>query len=372
MTTPRDNFERYYTEKLWQLIPEVYRQYDMATGVLRAIIEIIGTHAAIARRGTDRLSDDPFIEYCDDWAVPYIGDLVGTRLINPLNVRGQRVDVASTIYYRRRNGTPRVLSMFPRDIANWDGAIVEAFRRLGRTPHRLDPPLSGTNAQKCGRLSLTPPGGFANLRSLRGAAMLEGPFEEYSRTADFRQLRGEKGRFNIPKFNVHLYRLRTSQIDAADALCDRTQAMHPRSQRARRATLRPRARRPKRYVLQSACSMPQAIRHGPRRNCGPACRTGPCHCRSPAGCWRKCATSCCRTVSSQRDWPRVRPCSGLQFTGRRASGHHLAAGFRGRCCEGQRGAAEIRRSAVGENTICWPILRATGNCPRLRWGSDPT
>jgi len=181
------------------------------------MIEIIGANAAIARRGVDRLSEDPFIEYCDDWAVPYIADLVGTRLVNPLNVRGRRVDVANTIFYRRRKGTPRVLSMFPRDIAAWDGVIVEAFRRLGRAPHRLDPPLAGTNAQPSGRLSLTPPGGFANLRSLRGAEAVGGPFEEYSRTADFRQLRGEKGRFNIPKFNVHLYRLGTSEIDIATA-----------------------------------------------------------------------------------------------------------------------------------------------------------
>ena len=207
MTMPRDNFEAYYTEKLWQLIPEVFRQYD-ADGTLRAVIEIMGAHAAIARRGVDRLAEDPFAEFCDDWAVPYIADLVGTRLINPLNARGRRVDVASTIYYRRRKGTPRVLQMFPRDIAGWDGALVEAFRRLGRTPHRLDPPLSGKNAQNYGRLSETPPGGFADLRSLRGAQVLGGPFEEYSRTADFRLLRGDKGRFNIPKLNIHLYRLR--------------------------------------------------------------------------------------------------------------------------------------------------------------------
>jgi hypothetical protein len=217
MTEPRDNFRNYYTEKLWQLIPEVYRQYDTTSGTLRAIVEIIGSHASIARRGVDRLSEDAFIEYCDDWAVPYIADLVGTRLVNPLNVRGRRVDVASTMFYRRRNGTPRVLSMFPRDIAGWDGVIVESFRRLGRTPHRLDPPLAGANAQPSGRLTLTPPGGFANLRSLRGAEAVGGPFEEYSRTADFRQLRGEKGRFNIPKLNVHLYRLRTFEIDVATA-----------------------------------------------------------------------------------------------------------------------------------------------------------
>ena len=77
--------------------------------VLRSIILILARQSAIARRSIDRLWEDQFIELCDDWAIPYIGDLVGTRLVHELNRRGRRVDVARTIFYRRRKGTPHVL-----------------------------------------------------------------------------------------------------------------------------------------------------------------------------------------------------------------------------------------------------------------------
>jgi hypothetical protein len=52
---------------------------------------------------------DQFPEFCDDWALPYIGDLVGTRLVNALNRRGRRAGVVRTIFYRRRKGTLTVL-----------------------------------------------------------------------------------------------------------------------------------------------------------------------------------------------------------------------------------------------------------------------
>jgi hypothetical protein len=52
---------------------------------------------AFLRRSQDRLWEDVFIDSCDEWAVPYIGDLVGTRMISALNARGRRVDVAKTV-----------------------------------------------------------------------------------------------------------------------------------------------------------------------------------------------------------------------------------------------------------------------------------
>jgi hypothetical protein len=64
------------------------------------MVQILAHQAAIARRSIDRLWDDQFIELCDDWAVAYIGDLVGTRLVHELNRRGRRVDVVRTIFYR--------------------------------------------------------------------------------------------------------------------------------------------------------------------------------------------------------------------------------------------------------------------------------
>jgi hypothetical protein len=147
-TTPpiaNDQYERFFAEKLWELIPGVYKSEDGLAerpGTLRAFIELIAEQAALLRRSHDKLWDDAFIDLCDDWAVPYIGDLVATRMVSALNPRGRRVDVAKTIYYRRRKGTPRVLEELIADITGWDGKVVESFRFLMRCQHRLDPPLA--------------------------------------------------------------------------------------------------------------------------------------------------------------------------------------------------------------------------------------
>ena len=61
--------------------------------------------AAALRRSIDRLWEDQSIETCDDWVIPYIAELLDTRLVQGLDTRGQRLDVANTIYYRRRKGT---------------------------------------------------------------------------------------------------------------------------------------------------------------------------------------------------------------------------------------------------------------------------
>jgi hypothetical protein len=201
-----DNFQTYFAEKLWEMIPAFYREEDGLAenpGALRAIVEILAEQAAHVRRSNDRLWDDQFIDLCDSWAIPYLADLVGTRLVSSLNLRGRRVDVAKTIYYRRRKGTPRVLEELISDIAGWEGTVVEEFRRLARAFHGLDPqptPLAG-------RFTKTPPGGLADLRRPRGAELADTPFDEYFHSADMRRQRGTDGRYNIPKIAFHLYRL---------------------------------------------------------------------------------------------------------------------------------------------------------------------
>jgi len=208
----RDYFERYYAEKLWALIPAVYRHEDGIAanpGVLRAFVEILAEQAAILRRSHDRLWEDQFIELCDDWVVPYLGDLVATRLVSALNLRGRRVDVAKTIYYRRRKGTLRVLEELIGDIAGWEGVVVELFRRLGRTRHGLDP----APGKLAGRLTGALPGGWADLRRPHGAALAGSPFDEFHHTADMRRHRGVDGRYAIPKLAFYLYRLRVLRVE---------------------------------------------------------------------------------------------------------------------------------------------------------------
>ena len=208
----RDHYERYFTEKLWSLIPEVYRDEDglaINPDVVRSVIEILAAQTSVLRRSHDRLWDDQFVELCDDWAVPYIGGLVGTRLVSALNRRGRRVDVAKTIYYRRRKGTKRVLEELISDIAGWDGAVIEMFRRLGRMRHGLDP-----------KPSVIPPHlaqpGWAELRNPRLKDLADGPFDTLAHTPDMRRQRGRDGRYNIPKLGIHLYRLRAHSITGVD------------------------------------------------------------------------------------------------------------------------------------------------------------
>ncbi|HEX7177282.1 MAG TPA: hypothetical protein VF240_18640 [Pyrinomonadaceae bacterium] len=210
----RDGYESYYTEKLWQLVPEVYRHEDGLAanpGVLRRLVELIGDEVARSRRSIDRLWEDQHIETCDDWAVPYIGDLVGARLVSANDRRARRVDVAKAINFRRRRGTPDLLDSLVRAMSNWDVVLVEGFRRLARTRHRLDPvPRAG------GFFTGTLSGGTADLRSPAGAEVSDGPFDEYFHTLDTRLLRGRDGRFGINKLNFHLYRLRAYEMTNVD------------------------------------------------------------------------------------------------------------------------------------------------------------
>src|SRR5712664_4166098 len=100
-STVNDKFKIYFTEKIREMIPAFYREEDGLAdnpGVLRALVEIFAEQAATLRRSNDRLWDDEFIDLCDSWAVPYIADLVATRLVSSLNRRGRRIDVAKTIY----------------------------------------------------------------------------------------------------------------------------------------------------------------------------------------------------------------------------------------------------------------------------------
>ena len=151
MTSDLDHYEAYYAGKLWSLLPAVYRAEDTdqfdSSGPLREMINRIGAQAAIVRRSIDRLWEDQSIETCDDWIIPYIGDLLATNLVANLDARGQRLDVAKTIYYRRRKGTLAILEEIAFDITGWDAKVVEFFRRLGRTRHGLDPAIGIPQAE---------------------------------------------------------------------------------------------------------------------------------------------------------------------------------------------------------------------------------
>jgi hypothetical protein len=264
MSEDRDRYEAYYAEKLWNLVPAIYRAEDSpdfdTNGSLRELVNRIGAQAAILRRSIDRMWEDQSIETCDDWVIPYLADLLATDLVSSLDARGQRLDVAKTIYFRRRKGTVAILEEVAADITGWSARVVEFFRRLIRTRHNLDPDLElpadtsdpdGVRALQraeglIGALTQTAIGGLADLRNVYGAsrggvadggaddiyrAATTAAFDEFFHTADFRRGRGLVGWYNIPRLGVFLWRLESVPVGQTtpvrDAACPNQYTFDP-------------------------------------------------------------------------------------------------------------------------------------------------
>ena len=121
-----------FTQRLYERIPANYRVYDAERGQpLLALMRTIAGPVSALRRDLDALWDNFFIETCDDWVVPYLGALVGTNvLVHPVG-RSNRLDVASTIDWRRRKGTPAMLAELATAVTEWPTDLSEFFTVLG-------------------------------------------------------------------------------------------------------------------------------------------------------------------------------------------------------------------------------------------------
>jgi hypothetical protein len=192
--------------ELWALLPAVYRRRDaeaQQAGALRALVAVLGEQAEIVAEDLARLYDNWFIETCDGWVVPYIGDLVGVRTLHPVGpaTAVPRAYVANSLAYRRRKGTPAVLEQLARDVTGWPAKAVELFQLLATTqyanhvrPHNLRTP---------------------DLRGANGLELLGGPFEHAAHTAEVR--RPPAGRYGIPNVGLFVWRLRPFQVTRVTA-----------------------------------------------------------------------------------------------------------------------------------------------------------
>src|SRR2546427_43715 len=112
-------------DRLYKLLPTVYRQRDVdQQWQLLALLRVIAEQVNIVEEDIAQLYENWFIETCQDWVVPYIGDLVGYEIVHEAGEPGEvttgegqqrnkilipRRDVANTIRYRRRKGSLELL-----------------------------------------------------------------------------------------------------------------------------------------------------------------------------------------------------------------------------------------------------------------------
>ena len=131
-------------EELYNLLPAIYRIRDeKGTGALRALVSVLAKQAQIVESDIARLHENWFIETCEEWVVPYLGDLLGVRGLHPITDKtfSLRARVANTLAYRRRKGTAAMLEQLARDSTGWPAHAVEFFELLG-TNAELQPSAS--------------------------------------------------------------------------------------------------------------------------------------------------------------------------------------------------------------------------------------
>ena len=189
-------------DRLYALLPAIHRIRDIEQGgPLRALIGVLAHELEVIEENVDQLYDDQFIETCQDWVAPYIGDLIGYRPLHAdtrpeaaaAALAAPRAEVANTIAYRRRKGTAAMLEQLARDVTGWPARAVEFFEQLATTQYMNHLRLHA-NAT-------------ADLRSTPRLLQRGGAFNSVAHTAEMRRPEAGSGRYNIPNIGIFLWRL---------------------------------------------------------------------------------------------------------------------------------------------------------------------
>lgn len=210
-------------DRLYALLPAVLQMRDADHGYpLRAWLRVIAEQVNLIEDDITRLYENWFIETADDWVVPYLGDLVGYRVVHAAGPIGAvhtesgralnrtlipRRDVANTVFYRRRKGTLALLPLLARDVAGWPHALaVEFYKRLAVTPslNHLPPEVSAV----------------ADTRDSNRLLHVNSPFDTLAHTVDVHRIdsRYQRGRYNIPNVGLFIWRLAPYCVTHTEAL----------------------------------------------------------------------------------------------------------------------------------------------------------
>jgi hypothetical protein len=196
---------------LYDRLPEIYRQRDQEQappGQLQAFLAVLEEILSDVHENIESLYHDLFIDTCEEWVIPYIGDLLGNSHLagDPWTLRA---DVADTILLRRRKGTRAAMERLTIDVSGWAASAVELFANLAWTQHlnHQRPDAGGNPPYAHAPLRTVPRGGSAPIRDPATLALLGSPFDPFAYGIDVRPSRFGQLRYNLPNLAILVWRL---------------------------------------------------------------------------------------------------------------------------------------------------------------------
>lgn len=188
-------------ERLYQLLPAIYRRKDAFVGEpLRDLLAIIEQELGILEADINNLYENWFIETCDAWVLPYIAELVGIQDLNdPEKILPvQRSRIGNAIRYRRHKGTLRTLELVIEDTTGWTVRVVEMFKYVLTTQYiqRVRPESAAT---------------FALTQSTAIVAMRD-YFDANAHTLDIRAFDVDRIRYNLKSLSLFIWRLQSYPV----------------------------------------------------------------------------------------------------------------------------------------------------------------
>ena len=171
----------YTAQHQYELLPAIFRIRDAEQGEpLKQVVRVLAREIGLVEDDIAQLYANWFIETCEEWIVPYIGDLLGVRGLHPISTTEftQRAFVANTLGYRRRKGTATVLEQLARDTTLWAARAVEFFELLSTTQYINH--LRPQNVR-------TP-----DLRQTKALELLNTPFDTIAHTAEVRRIANQR------------------------------------------------------------------------------------------------------------------------------------------------------------------------------------
>ncbi|MBW4671114.1 MAG: hypothetical protein KME60_27745 [Cyanomargarita calcarea GSE-NOS-MK-12-04C] len=204
---------------LYDRLPEIYRIRDeeqQPPGQLKQYLALVEVVYGAIHDNIEALYHDLFIETCEDWVIPYIGDLLGTS-----HLKGDawtlRADVADTIALRRRKGTLGAIEQLTYDLTRWGVHCVELLENLVWNHHlnHQRPDRGGNPPYAKATRHTVIRGGTIVLRDAAMLSLLNSPFDPFAHVVDLKPPAGGNIRYNLPNLAIFLWRLVAYRIDVS-------------------------------------------------------------------------------------------------------------------------------------------------------------